>query len=183
VPPLATRAIHKGRYPITSVIPINQQASLYAKLCQWQGASAQLYRSLCSTFDPLDGIHAAYLRMLTSSTPITHNLLAYAKVTLRNEARGELRKVKRVTLPFVELQEKLNPVAPLIPIKPYLIGEYKTLAQMVEPLCWRARRILTLTYAEDMSVKQIAQQLDLNENTVKVIRFRALRQLRRSMTQ
>ena len=124
-------------------------------------------------YDAEDVVQKSIVKALKNSSSLknTDMVRTWFFKIISNTAISVLKKQNRI-VPFGETEDE----------KGYIdIYNVSGLDEMIQKLPPKYTEIITLRYFEDMKIKDIAEILDLNENTVKTRLYRALGLLKGDM--
>lgn len=134
--------------------------------------------SLCKSRELAEDLmQEVFLKALLSLSDGHTNIRAWLYKVARNTCLNELRKRNRET----ELDEELPALDETALGEMIRSEEKQLLYQAMMKLPGRQREILELFYFADMSVKEIAAVLGLTAENVRVLPYRAKKQLRSDM--
>lgn len=134
--------------------------------------------SLCKSRELAEDLmQDVFLKALLSLSDFHTNIRAWLYKVARNTCLNELRKRNRET----ELDEQLAISEETILGNVIQNEQKKQLYQAMMKLPDRQREILELFYFSEMSIKEIAAVLSLTSENVRVLAYRAKKQLRNEM--
>ncbi len=134
--------------------------------------------SLCKSRELAEDLmQDVFLKALLSLSDSHTNIRAWLYKVARNTCLNELRKRNRET----ELDEQLAVSDETILGSVIQNEQKKALYQAMMKLPDRQREILELFYFSEMSIKEIAAVLTLSAENVRVLAYRAKKQLRSEM--
>jgi RNA polymerase sigma-70 factor (ECF subfamily) len=98
----------------------------------------------------------------------------------RNSIADHAQRLQRESLP--ESSHRADPVATPEPDLEQ-IERVARVYQLMDHLPWDQRYVIRLRFAEEKSIREIAQQLSRSEGAIKQLQFRALQNLRARMSE